>query len=159
MRSNILLKGEREQTGLQLLILDLSPFLKIGVIHPSFNSLGKQPWLRHRLNVCISVLIILDLTYFSRLVDILFTTPMVKIYCLSKIPCRPEWHLTLYGPRVEFTVEKCFSCFFLILYISNVIKNSTFFPPQKLRNCRRGQKKALLVKFYQHLKVIIFHSP
>merc|ERR1712179_757444 len=63
---------------------------------------------------------------------------------------------TLYGPLVEFTVEKCFSCFFLILYISNVIKNANiFFPPQKLKIWRHGEKNQLFVYFDLKLKTAI----
>ena len=65
-------------------------------------------------------------------------------------------HLTLYGPLVEFTVKKCFSCFFLILYISNVIKNANiFFPPQKLKIWRHGEKNQLFAYFKQKLKTAI----
>ena len=53
-------------------------------------------------------------------------------------------------------VEKCFSCFFLILYISNVIKNANiFFPPQKLKIWRHGEKNQLFVYFDQKLKTAI----
>ena len=65
-------------------------------------------------------------------------------------PFNPVW------TTIEFTVEKCFSCFFLILYISNVIKNAyIFFPPQKLKIWRHGEKNQLFVYFDQKLKTAI----
>ena len=49
-----------------------------------------------------------------------------------------------------------FLFFFLILYISNVIKNANiFFPPQKLKIWRHGEKKQLFAYFEQKLKTAI----
>merc|ERR1712055_1042645 len=57
---------------------------------------------------------------------------------------------------VEFTVKNCFSCFFLILYISNVIRNANiFFPPQKLKIWQHGEKNQLFAYFKQKLKTAI----
>ena len=71
-----------------------------------------------------------------------------KVY--SQMQFNPVW------THFEFTVEKCFSCFFLILYISNVIKNAyIFFPPQKLKIWRHGEKNQLFVYFDQKLKTAI----
>ena len=76
-------------------------------------------------------------------------------YPLAEL-CSPYFPLTLYGPLVEFTIKKCFSYFFLILYISNVIKNANiFFPPQKLKIWRHGEKNQLFVYFDQKLKTAI----
>ena len=53
-------------------------------------------------------------------------------------------------------IRKCFSCFFLILYISNWIKNTNiFFPPQKLKIWRHGEKNQLFAYFEQKLKTAI----
>merc|ERR1712055_710855 len=57
---------------------------------------------------------------------------------------------------IEFTVEKCFSCFFSdSLYIKCDQKCIYFFPPQKLKIWRHREKNQLFVYFDQKLKTAI----
>merc|ERR1712055_185614 len=62
-------------------------------------------------------------------------------------------NLTLYGQLLSLRSKNVFLVFFLILYISNLIKNAyIFFPPQKLKIWRHGEKNQLFVYFDQKLK-------
>merc|ERR1712179_898673 len=71
------------------------------------------------------------------------------------------WLLDILNPvwtTIEFTVEKCFSCFFSdSLYIKCDQKCIYFFPPQKLKIWRHGEKNQLFVYFDRKLKTAILN--